>query len=152
MFGQALRHKTGGFGFDFQWGPCKFSSSPGVRSASKRKSVPRNLLWGKVRPARTADNSAVLVVTNVKIRAEDQHSIHPLGLHDLLGNQEFFVFASFIQNTVDRNSAISCQVRRRLLPLFTVESLSRPGRKQANVSLRMAWISFGALPCRKKKT
>jgi len=27
---------------------------------------------------------------------------------------------------------------------------SRPGRKQANVSIRMAWISFGALPCRKK--
>jgi len=32
------------------------------------------------------------------------------------------------------------------------KSLARPGRKQANVSVRMAWISFGALPCRKKKT
>jgi len=31
------------------------------------------------------------------------------------------------------------------------ESLVRPGRKQVNVSVRMAWISFGALPCRKKK-
>jgi len=31
------------------------------------------------------------------------------------------------------------------------KSLARPGRKQANVSLRMAWISFGSLPCRKKK-
>jgi len=31
------------------------------------------------------------------------------------------------------------------------KSLARPGRKQANVSVRMAWISFGALPCRKKK-
>ena len=30
------------------------------------------------------------------------------------------------------------------------KSLSRPGRKQANVSVRMAWISFGALPCRKR--
>jgi len=30
------------------------------------------------------------------------------------------------------------------------KSLARPGRKQANVSVRMAWISFGALPCRKK--
>ena len=30
-------------------------------------------------------------------------------------------------------------------------SLARPGRKQANVSVRMAWISFGALPCKKKK-
>ena len=32
------------------------------------------------------------------------------------------------------------------------KSLARPGRKQANVSIRMAWISFSALPCRKKKT
>jgi len=30
------------------------------------------------------------------------------------------------------------------------KSLARPGRKQANVSVRMAWISFGALPCRSK--
>jgi len=29
------------------------------------------------------------------------------------------------------------------------KSLARPGRKQANVSVRMAWISFGALPCKK---
>ena len=32
------------------------------------------------------------------------------------------------------------------------KSLARPGRKQANVSVRMAWTSFSALPCRKKKT
>jgi len=31
------------------------------------------------------------------------------------------------------------------------KSLARQGRKQANVSVRMAWISFSALPCRKKK-
>jgi len=31
------------------------------------------------------------------------------------------------------------------------KSLARPGRKQANVSVSMAWISFGALLCRKKK-
>ena len=31
------------------------------------------------------------------------------------------------------------------------KSLARTGRKQTNVSVRMAWISFGALPCRKKK-
>ena len=30
------------------------------------------------------------------------------------------------------------------------KTLARPGRKQANVSVRVAWISFGALPCRKK--
>jgi len=28
------------------------------------------------------------------------------------------------------------------------KSLARPGKKQANVYVRMAWISFGALPCR----
>ena len=31
------------------------------------------------------------------------------------------------------------------------KSLAWPGRKQVNVSLGIAWISFGALPCRKKK-
>ena len=31
------------------------------------------------------------------------------------------------------------------------KSLARPGRKQANVSVRMASISFGVLPCRGKK-
>jgi len=30
------------------------------------------------------------------------------------------------------------------------KSLARPGKKQANVSVRMAWISFGTLPYRKK--
>jgi len=29
-------------------------------------------------------------------------------------------------------------------------SLTRPGRKQANISVRMARISFGALPCRNR--
>jgi len=31
------------------------------------------------------------------------------------------------------------------------KSLDRPGRKQANISVRMAWISLGALLCRGKK-
>jgi len=31
------------------------------------------------------------------------------------------------------------------------KSLARPRRKQANVSVRMAWIFFGVLSCRKKK-
>ena len=34
----------------------------------------------------------------------------------------------------------------------TDNTLALPGRKQSNVSVRMMWISFGALPCRKKKT
>ena len=33
----------------------------------------------------------------------------------------------------------------------TDNSLDRPGRKQGNVSVRMACISFGALPCKNKK-
>ena len=37
-----------------------------------------------------ADNSAVLVMPNVKVRRETQHSISPLGLHDFLG--ESFTF------------------------------------------------------------
>ena len=32
--------------------------------------------------------------------------------------------------------------------ILCYESLDRPGRKQANVSVRMASISFGALSCR----
>ena len=31
------------------------------------------------------------------------------------------------------------------------KSLAQPGRKQTNVSVRVAWISFGVWPCRKKK-
>jgi len=31
------------------------------------------------------------------------------------------------------------------------KSLGRPGKKQANVSVRKAWISFGVLTCRGKK-
>ena len=34
--------------------------------------------------------------------------------------------------------------------LYADKSLAWPERKQANVSVRMAWISFGALPYRKR--
>jgi hypothetical protein len=40
--------------------------------------------WGKVLPARTADNSAVLLVLSVKVMIETQHSTPHLNLHDLL--------------------------------------------------------------------
>jgi len=42
-------------------------------------------------------------------------------------------------------------VYRTLHPRSADKSLARPGRKKANVSVRMAWIFFGALPWRKKK-
>ena len=32
------------------------------------------------------------------------------------------------------------------------KSLARPGKKQANISVRMAGIFFGALPCRKRNS
>jgi len=42
-------------------------------------------------------------------------------------------------------------IRKTILHIRRADkSLVQPGRKQANVSLRMARISFGALPCRKK--
>ena len=37
-----------------------------------------------MRPVCTADNSAVLVVPNVSVRMEAQHSVSSPGLHDLL--------------------------------------------------------------------
>ena len=45
----------------------------------------------------------------------------------------------------ERERRMSYTVVRR-----SYKSLARPGRKQANISVRMAWILFGALPCRKK--
>ena len=56
---------------------------------------------------------------------------------------------SYMRSVVDRN------VVMRSIPVLyrrADKSLARPARKQANVSVRMAWISFGALSCRKKKT
>ena len=53
------------------------------------------------------------------------------------------------RSSVKTNAAIT------LVPLCLYrgadKSLARPGRKQINVSVRMESISFGALPCRKKK-
>jgi hypothetical protein len=48
-----------------------------------------------VRPARTADNSAVLVVPHVKVRMEVQHSIPPLKLHDVLQEMTKNYFTSY---------------------------------------------------------
>ena len=50
---------------------------------------------------------------------------------------------------------LKVQTMREEITKFSVKhsgkSLARPGRKQSNVSVRMARISFGALPCEKKK-
>jgi len=42
------------------------------------------------------------------------------------------------------------QSRKHLKYRAADKSLARTGRKQANVCIRMAWISFGTLTCRKK--
>jgi len=44
------------------------------------------------------------------------------------------------------------RIVRKLCHRDAAKSLARPGRKQTNVSFGMAWISFGAFPCRKKKS
>jgi len=46
----------------------------------------------KMWPARRADSSAVLVVLNVGLRVEAQHSMPPLSLHDLLWVRFTFIF------------------------------------------------------------
>jgi len=46
----------------------------------------------KMWPTRRPDNSAVLVVLNVRLRVEAQHSILPLSLHDLLRVSFTFTF------------------------------------------------------------
>ena len=50
------------------------------------------------------------------------------------------------------NSGSPCEMynSNRTLYRGAGKSLARAGRKQANVSVRRAWILFGALPCRKK--
>ena len=50
----------------------------------------KGYLGGKVRPARRAENSTVLVVPNVKVRMEAQRPTPRLSLHDLL--RETFTF------------------------------------------------------------
>jgi len=61
--------------------------------------------WGKVGPARKADNSTVLVVLNVKTGMEAQHYIPPLSLHDLL--RESFTFTSQKKKKKTRNAPLS---------------------------------------------
>jgi len=63
-----------------------------------------------------------------------------------------------LPSTLSRSTFWDVERRRKALPAYWYsstrgadKSLARPGRKQSNVSVRIAWISFGALPCRKKK-
>ena len=77
-------------------------------------------------------------------------------------NSDWYPFATDLHSCNSRDVRILTRCKwnlRHLGNLRSVEwyrgadkSLARLRRKQANVSARMAWISFGALPCRKKKT
>jgi len=52
--------------------------------------ITKEFPWGYAQLVRRADNSAILVVPNVKARMEAERSILPLSLHDFL--QESFTF------------------------------------------------------------
>ena len=100
---EAVRHKTGGLGFDSRWCPWKFSSSPnllsafrnpGVHSASNRNEYQGISLRGKLRPAHRTDSSAVLVVPNIKVKLEAQHFIRTLSFHEMLRESFTFTFTS----------------------------------------------------------
>jgi len=55
----------------------------------------------------------------------------------------------FLENWCSERNNLPKGVNK-ILNMGADKSLARPGRRQANVSVRMARISFGALPCRKK--
>ena len=59
---------------------------------------------------------------------------------------------SSLETSVNTNRKGILSQNRRIFNFDIADkSLARPGRKQSNASVRMAWISFGALPCKKKK-
>jgi hypothetical protein len=88
---EALRYKTRGPVFDSRCIYWKFisdlnlllaSSNHGIYSACNIDECQGIFLGGKVRPARKADNSVVLVVPKVKVRIEAQNSISLLSLRE----------------------------------------------------------------------
>lgn len=88
LYERAVAQLAEVFRLGSRWRPWKFSSdviilsafcSPGVNSDTKQKSEPRNFLGGEVRLARA------VVVPNVKLKMEAQHSIPRLSLEELYG-------------------------------------------------------------------
>jgi hypothetical protein len=67
---------------------------------------------GEVRPARTADNSAVLIVPNVKVRMEAQHSIPPLIILDLLSKTCSLAFTE-MRGTMTAQNGDNCTGYRK---------------------------------------
>ena len=111
-FVEVLRHKKGGSGFNkslenfqglhrvqfpvgsleiFEWFiPSVRIQWPWSPLTLWETGILRNYLGSKVRHLHRADNFAVLVVPNVKVRMGAQHSIPPLSLHDFL--QQSFTY------------------------------------------------------------
>ena len=63
---------------------CPHSVALGYTHPLTERNIKEFSLGCKVRPAHRADNSAVLVVPNVKARTQAQNSTPPLSVHDLL--------------------------------------------------------------------
>jgi hypothetical protein len=80
-----------------------------------------------VRPARTADNSAVIVVPRVRVRMEAQHTILPLSLHDLLTGKLYLLPRYNVDKNYDRfrklNNSMKNATLTRTLRSFTDFSL-----------------------------
>jgi len=73
----------------------------------------KNVLGGKVRPASTADGSALLVASNIKIRMEAQHSIPLLILQDFL--QETCTFKIAVVPSIHVQHSIPLLILQDLL-------------------------------------
>ena len=86
----ALRHKAGGSWFDFRrlLGNFQATYSFGPHSVALEYTQLQNR--NEYRPASKADNSAVLVVPNVKVRMEAQHSVLPFKVSWLVTEKLYF--------------------------------------------------------------
>ena len=72
-------------------------------------------------PARTADNSTVLVVPNVNVRMETQHSVPPVSLHDLLPetvtDRMVVVSRINLHDLIKLNVTVVCDIFHRMRKL-----------------------------------
>ena len=77
--------------FQVTYSFCPHSLAPGSTQPLTEMSI-KEFPWGKVGLARTADNSAVLAVPNVKLRVEAQHSIPLSESSRLVAGSFTFIF------------------------------------------------------------
>ena len=103
-----------------------------------QKWVPMYFLGHKVRPERRADGCSSPVCAGCQRRKPNIPS-------------PFWVFMTSYMKAVPFAWLVTLETHSNSCYRSADKSLARPGRKQANVSVRMAWICFGALLCRTKK-